>query len=75
VHWFAPHGPLMQALGGRRMYLKTIFVLTLMFLCVNCYATEVSDSITQFNAKCPAQKLGPIIDNYYHEKEKKRVTS
>jgi hypothetical protein len=57
----------MQALGGRRMYLKTIFVLTLMFLCVNCYATEVSDSITQFNAKCPAQKLGPIIDNYYHE--------
>lgn len=49
------------------MYHRTIFMLILMFAYVNCYATEVTNSNTQFNAKCPAQKLGPLIDNYYHE--------
>lgn len=49
------------------MHRRKIFVLTLMFAGMNCYATEASNSIKQFNSKCPAQKLGPFIDNYYHE--------
>lgn len=48
-------------------YTSWIFILMLMFSSMNCYATEVSNSKTQFNTKCPAQKLGPLIDNYYHE--------
>jgi hypothetical protein len=49
------------------MYYRAIFMLTLMFAVMNCCATEVSNSNTQFNVKCPDQKLGPLIDNYYHE--------
>jgi hypothetical protein len=49
------------------MYRKTIVVLIPLFAGMNCYATEAGKSITQFNVKCPAQKLGPLIDNYYHE--------
>ena len=49
------------------MYRRTIFVLMLMLAGANCYAAKVSSSITQFNVQCPAQRLGPLIDNYYHE--------
>lgn len=49
------------------MYRRAIFALTLVCAGINCYATEVGESFTQFNVKCPAQKLGPLIDNYYHE--------
>jgi hypothetical protein len=49
------------------MYRRAIFALTLVCAGMNCYATEVDESSTQFNVKCPAQKLGPLIDNYYHE--------
>jgi hypothetical protein len=52
---------------GRRMYLRMIFALTLVCAGMNCYATEAGKSVTQFNAKCPVPKLGPLIDKYYHE--------
>jgi len=49
------------------MYKRTIVVLTLIFVSINCYATEAPESVTQFNINCPAKKLEPAIDNYYHE--------
>jgi len=49
------------------MYRKAVFALTLVCVGMNCDATEVGESITQFNVQCPAQRLGPSIDNYYHE--------
>ena len=49
------------------MYRGAIFTLILVCACMNCFAIEADESITQFNVKCPAQKLGPVIDNSYHE--------
>jgi hypothetical protein len=49
------------------MYRRAITALLFMLVGINCYATQVSKSMTQFNIKCPAQRLGPVIDNYYHE--------
>ena len=49
------------------MYRRAIIALTLVCAGMNCYAKKVDESITQFNVKCPAQELGPLIDNYYHE--------
>ena len=49
------------------MHRRALFVLILMCAGVNCYSTEEDESITQFNVTCPARKLGPSIDNYYHE--------
>jgi hypothetical protein len=46
---------------------RTIFMLMLIFAGTKCFASEVVGSGTQFNVKCPAQKLRPLIDNYYHE--------
>lgn len=49
------------------MYRRISLALTLVFVSMNCYATEAGKSVTQFNTKCPVQKLGALIDNYYHE--------
>ncbi len=49
------------------MYRGAVTALAFVFVGMNCYATEVDKSITHFNVKCPAQKLAPVIDNYYHE--------
>ncbi len=46
---------------------KTIIAAILTFISTVCGATEVGNNIKQFNIMCPAKKLGPIIDNFYHE--------
>ncbi len=49
------------------MHHRTILTLMIIFAGTQCLAAEAVDTSTQLNVTCPAQKLGPLIDNYYHE--------
>lgn len=49
------------------MKYRSIATILGLFCAFICNAAEVSQSVVQFNVKCPSQKLGLTIDNYYHE--------